>query len=62
MSMKEKYGRVHTRFLNRSTKVTQVMHVAICVDKGEAKQLTNPMTASAFGKRTCNQIVLYWSG
>lgn len=58
MSMKEKYERIHTRFLNPSTKVTQVICVDIYEGRGRAKQQASQTTKSAFGKHLYNQMCI----
>ena len=58
-SMNEKYGRIHNRLLNLSTKVTHVVRVDIRVDRDKAKQPTNPMTRSAFGKHIYDQMCIF---
>lgn len=59
VSMKEIYGRIHTRFLNPSPNVTHVVCVDICVGRGGAKQQTKQQTLHLESVYiiTC---VLYW--
>lgn len=56
--MKEKYERMHTRFLNLSTNMTQVVCVEIYEGSCAAKQQTSQTTKSAFGKHVYNQMCI----